>query len=927
MWRTRVSLAKAGLLLSAQAAAQESASSGIVAQVTDSTRAALPGATVTVTNTGTNAERTAITDAEGRFSIPNLRPGTYRVRVELDGFQTAEIADVVLRLGQVASPVVVLGVAHLEESVTVGGAAPLLQTKSASVGQVIAEKQLESLPTRDRNLLQFATLAAGVSSSDRQSGSRAWYVTVEGGRDSSTNYSIDGVYVRSLRFNNLSLLPPADSVQEVSLLRNSFSTEYGQGQAVISMATKSGTNQFSGSVSEYFRNEQLNARNYFAPTDQEKPPFRRSVFGATLGGPIVRNRIFGFGSYEGARNKESEIFQETVPDRAMLAGDFSSLSMPVIDPLTGRPFPGNIVPPERFSRFARAVTPTIPAPNNPGVNNYLRVGNTTRNVDTLTARLDEVLGPSHSFFQRFMWFDNDEVNENAFDISMPPEGSRNLAVGHTWVISPSLVNEVRVGYNHYERWSLSVPYDPEQQGRNVLGAIGIQNIEGAVNPLYYGPPGGSITGYSGFPGWGRGQGATETIVSLSNATSKTWKNHNLRFGVQAQYRKYYQGTPVSPRGAFTFDGIFTGEPVADYLLGYCSLCRGQFGTSDSDYRSPTVAPFVDDVWQVTNALTVQLGLRWEYLAPWAEVNDIEGSFDPETGMIAYHNVPDNIPPTLAPLTVDQDGYFPKGITQADLNNWAPRVGATYNLNDRTVIRSGFGIYYDNLNLNELQFTRLVPPFAGRFDITPDVDSPVQVDTLFPDLSAIERFPAPFSMNPDNRSAYTVQWNVNVQRAFGGDYVFEVAYTGSRGRNLHKRFNLNQPLEGTTPITERLPYPTFDPAILTSSNDGRSDFEGLSFRVEKRYSAGFYFLGTYQISSNRDTNSGEAEANDTAFRWDKDADYGWSRYHQRHRGTISFGYDLPFGDGKRWLSSDGLMGQLLGGWQIAGLIRMQRGIPY
>ncbi len=251
------------LLFCAGARAQESASSGVVGQVVDSTKGALPGATVTVINTGTNAQRVATTDADGRFSVPNLPAATYTIRVELAGFQTVELKEFTLRNGEVSRPNITLGVANVAETITVAGESPLLQTQTASVSQTIAQKQIDELPVNGRTLLSFASLSAGVTPKAFNRGtqfgaagsSRNQYVTVEGGRDSSTNYTVDGVYVRSLRFNNLSLAPPIDSVQEVSILRNSFSTEYGQGQAVVSIVTKSGTNKLQGSAYEFTRND------------------------------------------------------------------------------------------------------------------------------------------------------------------------------------------------------------------------------------------------------------------------------------------------------------------------------------------------------------------------------------------------------------------------------------------------------------------------------------------------------------------------------------------------------------------------------------------------------------------------------------------------------------------------------------------------
>ncbi len=323
------------------AAAQQSASSAIMGSVIDATQAALPGATVTVTQVGTGAQRAVVTDSDGRFSVPGLRASTYSLKVELSGFRTAEIKELVLRDGESIRQTLTMPVATVTESVTVVGESPLLQTASAKVGAVIDAKTLEDIPVAGRTVLNVTTLAPGVTPRDFNRttffGRRDQYVTVEGGRDSSTNYAIDGVYVRSLRWNNMSVNPALDSIQEVNLLRNSFSTEYGQGQAVVSMVTKSGSNRVSGSAFEYFRNEALNARGYF---ETSKSNFDRNQYGVTLGGPVARNRFFGFGAIEKIAESHGEVNFANVPPQNWLGGDFSDVALPILDPLTGLAFPG-----------------------------------------------------------------------------------------------------------------------------------------------------------------------------------------------------------------------------------------------------------------------------------------------------------------------------------------------------------------------------------------------------------------------------------------------------------------------------------------------------------------------------------------------------------------------------------------------------------
>lgn len=909
------------------AQAQESASSGIVGQVLDSTRGALPGASVTVINTATNAQRAAVTDADGRFSIPNLPPAVYRIRVELSGFQTVELQDIRLINGDIARPSVTLGVANVAENVTVTGQSPLLQTANASVSQTITQKQIEDLPVAGRSLLSFAALSAGVTPQSFNRGtqfgaagsSRSQFVTVEGGRDSSTNYAIDGVYVRSLRFNNISLNPPLDAVQELNVLRNSFTTEYGQGQAVVSIVTKSGANTFSGSAYDYMRNTSYEAANYFGQKTGD-----RTQAGATFGGPAVRNRAFFFAGYEALRTDQDKTLFGSVPNPAFVSGNFSSLATPIVDPRTGLAFPGNVIPASRFSNFARILAPTIPAPNNPGANNYLTIQPFNDDADTATIRGDQTFNLKHSLFERFLYYKGTQVNPGTFSFTNFPQEGRNLALGETWVVSQHIVNEIRVGYNYAYHLNSPISLD----GRNWVGDIGLRNLAGGIDPIDYGRPGFNLAGFSGNGEGGITQGATENIVSVSNATSWVKGSHNIRFGLQAQYRRYEQLTEVPPRGTFTFNGQFTGNPVADFLLGYCSTCTGAFGSSRSFYSSPTFAPFFDDNWQATAKLTLQIGLRWEYLGPWHERNDQEGSFDAASGKIAFHKVPSDLPAQLQPLIVNQDNFYPAGILQKDLNNWGPRIGAAYTLDDNTVIRSGLGVYYDNLNLNELQFSRLVPPFYGQYSLQPTrTDLSLPVDTLFPDLNNIPQFPAPFSMDPTNRTAYTFQWNGNLQRTLANNYIVEVAYTASRSYNEHKRYNINQAQPGTTPIVTRVPYPAFQSAILYSSDAGWARFQGLSLRLEKRYSGGFFFLGNYQLSKNTDNGSGEVEANDTAYAWNLNADEGYSRYDQRHRAAISFGYELPFGEGKPFLSSGGAAGYILGGWQVQGIVRLASGFPF
>ena len=433
--------------------------------------------------------------------------------------------------------------------------------------------------------------------------SRSQYVTVEGGRDSSTNYAIDGVYVRSLRFNNLSLNPPLDAVQEVNVLRNSFTTEYGQGQAVVSIVTKSGSNRSAGSAYDYVRNESSEAANYFG-----QKPGDRTQAGFTAGGPVVKNRFFLFGGYEGLRATAGKTLFAAVPSPAQLAGNFSGLSTSIVDPLTGLPFPGNVIPASRFSNFAKTLAPTVPAPNNSGANNYRTVNNFSDDADTATVRGDQVL-PGHNLFQRFMYYKGSQLNPSVFSYTNLPQTGRNFAAGDTWVVSPRLVNEIRFGYNYAYHLNSPISLD----GRNWVGDIGLRNLAGGTDPIDYGRPGFTITGFTGNGEGGITQGATENIFSMSNATSWVKGRHNVRFGIQAQFRKYDQLTEVPPRGGFTFNGQFTGSPSPTSSWDTARPAPARSAAHARPTGRRPSRPFIDDNWQVSSALTLQMGLRWEYL--------------------------------------------------------------------------------------------------------------------------------------------------------------------------------------------------------------------------------------------------------------------------------------------------------------------------
>ena len=609
----------------------------------DSTHAGLPGATVTAVNIGTGAQRTVVTDAEGRFSIPALPAATYRVRVDLTGFQPTEIASLVLRSGETVRSDLTLTISGIAESVSVQSEPPLLQSASASVSATITEKMLEELPLSGRTLLNITALAPGVTPRDFQRqnlfyGRRDQYVTVEGGRDSSTNYAIDGVYVRTLRWNNMSLNPPVDSVQEVNLLRNAFSTEYGQGQAVVSMVTKSGTNRASFSAYEYFRGDALEAKNYFAVS---KTPHDRNQFGGTYGGPIVPNKLFVFAAYEGLRQTKGEVQFANLPNPVWLTGDLSSVTTPIVDPLTGQPFTGNRIPQNRITPFAAQQLSAVPSPNTTGVNNYRVVRNFTDDTDTVTARTDYTVNADHTLFGRYIW-----GTTASSPCRRPSPIPASLRPARTWRSATPGSSPVAPSTKRGSATTIrSTANTPRCLARTISRATG-SPISGCAicaagaNPAYYGRPGATITG----SGESCRPAARARMRPTGSTASRTRPARSLArtrcdSGSRPSGARRIRTRPPAPAAASRSTvGDGRGEQPGQRRRRLSARLlfdvHRHLRWSTVDLQVPDVCPFHRRRLAVNNQLTLQLGVRWEYLAPWHEVNDIEGSFDPVTGKIA-----------------------------------------------------------------------------------------------------------------------------------------------------------------------------------------------------------------------------------------------------------------------------------------------------
>ena len=922
-------------LMTLSAHGQANSNSAAVGKVTDATGAVISGASVHVINNATGAERIATTNDNGDWSIPNLPPASYRVRIEKQGFKTSQIPALDVEIGKTANGSMVLGVGETSETVEVSTLPPQLQTQEATVGQVINQKQISDLPLNGRNVLQLATLAPGVSpaqtgqtGSPGRFGTRSLFITVDGGRGSSTNYVLDGTYIRSVRFNNMSLQPDVDALQEFNLLRNSFSVEYGQGQSVVSMVTKSGSNSIHGSAYEFARNSALDARNYFATTGA-KPEFRRHQYGGTVGFPIKKDKLFLFGGYEGLRTSRQTPIYAYYPTQAQL----------------GTPAPDNLV--------AQVINPTIPVVTStvgiyPGGNNYVANQTTTDNYDEYTIRADQTLSSRNSLFERYVDFNSNQFLPTVQGGINNTLIGRNGVIGHTFLLTSNIVNEMRLGYNEYFNFENGVGYKP---GTNYASMEGLKFVTGLTDPTQFGRASVAITGFTTISDPVTNQGGNENIISFGDSLSFVKGKHTLKVGFQFQNRRVILLADNNATGSFTF-GPCSSNPTGacdpankinpatsklytaleNYQRGYCtSGCNGNFGTTRGHYRDNTYAAFISDIWQMGHGLTINAGLRWEYTAPFVEQNGLEGTLDPTTGKIKYSKVPSFIPSAFLPYVVTDSTYSP-GIVKPHKKGFGPRVGISYEGRPGTVFRVGGGVYFENINTNELQFTRYAAPLYYQQSLSNKF-----VKDLFPDPTlGSAGLPAPFSVRPNNAAPYTMEWTASVQQDLGHGLILELAYTASATRKLWKRYDQNMDLlhpgldsnggSNTDNVGVR-PFPAFQHGILTTATAATANFNGGSAKVEKRSKHnGLFFLASYQWSKNLDNNSGEVEANDTAYSTDFAFDHSYARFDVRHRAVISGGYELPFGKGHSMLQN-GIGNVVAGGWSLQPAVQLRTGYPF
>lgn len=943
----------------------------LVGTVTDNSGAVLPGVEVRITNEGTNTSTTVTTDSAGVYRAVNLTPGSYTIAAEKTGFTRHVNTGFALQVSQEARLDIELGVGTVQQTVEVTGETPLLQTEGSSVGQVISSQPINTLPLNGRNFAQLAVLAPGVTGlSYAQAGTinagqrpdelRPGGTTIlaNGARDSSNQLLLDGIDNTEMISQTFVVRPSVDGIQEFKVLTNNAGAEYGRaGGAVLVTSTKSGGNSFHGSVFEFLRNSALDAKNFFDRPILPIPPYELNQFGGSLGGPILRNRTFFFVDYEGYRERQGQTILVTVPTAAEKSGIFTGVAPKgIFDPLTTELAPGSnvytrhrfandVIPTSRFDPIAARIVALYPAPQLPGlVNNFVANPVKRSTTDRGDIRIDHQIGPNHNLFGRYS-IDDDRLtipdtfntriggNENSF---AGPDDSRgqNGALGYNRVISPNIIGEYRFGFTKFGMFllptTLTDPVWSQIPGRDTS------------DPFQPSAPIISPSGYAGL-----GNARSEPLIRrehmFENIADLSWQKgkHALKFGVDIRNRLISEtASPPgqSAFGRFNFSSAFTQDPssaggtgdaMATMLLGYpASTVRDFFLPGTAHVRTNEYNFYVRDEWRASRKLTLNLGLHYEVNTPFTEDNNYWVNWDPATAKL---------------LIAGQNASATANVN-TDYSAIGPRIGFAYQMASKTVIRGGYGTFYDpqgNYGTTIRQFRQ--QPFDLVFTISPGV---IPTNTVSEGIPKRSDFPPTDPSNPtaavpnatitgidpNFRNASIQQFNFGVQRQLTGSTVLTATYVGSLGRRLAWNWAINTPPPGPgASLNPRRPYYAQLPNITSINyweSAGNSEFESFQVVLEKRYSKGLYLNANWVWSHAMDNAPWDGGSGGGQDPLNRRADWGSSNSDVRHRLNLFSSYELPFGKGKSFANSGSFFdAYIVGGWEVDGIVVLQSGLPF
>ncbi len=894
--------------------------------VKDATEAVLPGARVTLRNEQTGAQRETTSNQEGFYQFLGLTPGVYTLGAELASFRSYRASGIQLRLDENLRADIRMELGAVTEQVQVTAAATVVETRSSTLAAVMDDRRIVDLPLLNRNVISLAALLPGVtqvwagSNSDSQSQRGGPTLTVNGGRRNQTYETLNNTYFNNPSRNTGLNPPPPDAVQEFRMQTANYSAESGRNAgAVVSVVTKSGTNDLHGSLWEFHRSSALNARNFF---EGRKPVQHQNQFGAAAGGPIKRDKLFYFGSYEGIRDRRAASTTYTLPPSAAEArGDFSHLSRQLRNPYDGTPIPGNRIPESLIDPAAKNLLQFLPLMSAPG-ERYLGWVASPRDADLVMIRTDGTLNSRQSLFGHYYLNQSERDNPNIYPqwiSNYLRTRTQNAGINYSFVISPTLLNQVTLGFTR----SFDVTDVTRTISNSQLLLAGLPdyieagatrfNVSGRFNLSY--------SNYLKF-------------VSNNYDVSEnlTWikGRHTFKFGFQYLDLGFFQ--TWSPPPSFTFNGTRTGDPMADFLTGAYRSLSIAFGQRLNDGLSSFTVGYFQDDFKVTRRLTLNFGLRYELPKPWVDKQDRINTLDLRPG------VRSKVVPTAPPHMLFV-GDLPRGLYPTDKNNFAPRFGFAWDVfgDGKSAVRGAWGLFYDTVNTDSIAQEN--PPFAGSTSyFNGRLSDPVAGRTpppVFPDAARFEWvYPINlFFTDLGLRTPYTQQWNLTLERQLGKNISVQAAYVGNDTKKLHafRPWNVaiykpgvdanGNPLSTLENAWERAPFlpGVYGTESIVLSSAFNQHYESAQFRVDKRFSSNFSVLAVYTLGKSIDHNSEHTLGGCVANPYDLQSERGRADFDARHTFAASWLW-TPVRGGK------GLFRRLLGGWNFSGIHRLRSGYP-
>jgi outer membrane receptor protein involved in Fe transport len=931
--RWELMLLLAALLPSFALAQATGAISGVVS---DPSGAPLPGATVSVVNNATGQTRVASTSADGFFTVPLLQPGSYRVTASLQGFSTLIHDGIRVTVSETARVNLQLPMGGRAEDLTVVGEAPLVETSNATMGIVIDEQKVVDLPLNGRNFTQLGTLIPGVVAPPPGLGGAAGDATpggfgavtsgfnVNGMRNQSNNFLLDGATNNDTFNTGFVLRPPPDAIQEFKILTHSYNAEYGRNAgSVVNVVTRSGSNSWHGAAWEFNRDDGLQAYNFFAARNQPKPTLKQNQFGASLGGPLKKDKLFVFAYYEGYRNTSGTTQNLLVPSAEQRAGNFAGAT--ILDPRTGLPFPGGIIPSNRLDPSAqRLLNDFMPLPNSPG-NRYVVSPDVVDNRDQAGGRLDYRWSDRHQVLARYLWSQTDRTTPR---VQQPADAKAvaklwDVMLADTYMFSSTLINQARFSMNKIDAQpAVTSGRQNSEYGLNVPN----------TNPLAVGLPSIAI---SGFPGLGDPQ---QPFVQRNNdvwqlTDDLTWLRgrHSLKFGIDVRKERMFIAFINRPNGDYTFSSAITGNALADFLLGVPAQFRRTTQQTIQDGHGYLYAGYVQDEFRVSDRLTLNLGLRYEVPKPFVDEADAIAVISPGSQSTKYAAAPQG-------LLYPGDAGIPRGGYATDTNNLAPRLAAIWDPrgDGKTSVRAAWGIFYDALagQGDFFQSGVLAPPFTPLLELNATRANPFL--TLQNPLSTVTGGPSLFPPNltiigwgPEFDTPSAMHYNLTVQQQIGKNLGVELGYVGSRGRNLPIFMEINPIV--TPPGTRK--YTAYS-LLRPTFSEAESWYNSLQASARLRPTKGLNFLASYTLGHAVDHVSGlniggeprpalpVTIGDDASIQRSLAYEKGDALFDVRHRFVFSFGYELP-----KLQQSGAAVRHLLGGWQLNGIFQAQTGFPF